>query len=79
MTAPTSLPTPSRRNVVKPVVHDVVRPVVQDTAKAASSFLWMVTMVVGGTSLAGVYIVAKHPHAAADVAKALIGLTGKAR
>lgn len=63
------------------VAQNAVKPVIQETARAVSSLIWAVLVLVLGTSAAVVYLAVKHPRVAARFGRAMIGrvrIDGKA-
>lgn len=65
--------------LVGAVAENVAKPVVQETARAVSGLLWTLLVLLIGVPAGGIYFAVKHPHAAAEIAKALLGRAGKAR
>lgn len=61
------------------VAESTVKPIVQETAKALSSLIWTVLVLILGVSAGSVYLAIKHPHAAAGLGKALMSRAGSGR
>lgn len=55
------------------VAENAVKPVVQEAARAVSSLLWGLLLLVLGTVAAGAYLAVKQPQLAAVLGKAAIG------
>jgi hypothetical protein len=55
-----------------------VKPLVQETGRAISSLIWAVLVLVVGVPAAGIYLAAKHPKLAGDMAKGLLAMQGEA-
>lgn len=55
------------------VAESTVKPAVEGTARAVSSLIWAVLVLLLGASAAGVYLVVKHPRVAAGIVRTLIG------
>lgn len=59
--------------LVGTVAENTVKPAVQETARAVSSLIWAVLVLVLGTAATGVYLAVKHPRVAAGLGRILIG------
>jgi hypothetical protein len=60
-------------NQLASTVGDVaVKPLVQETGRVVSSLIWAVLALVVGVPAAGIFLAAKHPKLAGEVASALL-------
>lgn len=61
------------------VGETAVKPLVQETGRAISSLVWAIVALVVGVPAAGVYLAAKHPKLAAEMAKTLFAKEARHR
>ncbi len=59
--------------LVSTVAETTVKPIVQETGRAISGLIWAFVVLIFGVPGVGVYLAAKHPKAAGEVARTIVG------